>query len=89
MTQRENGYVAICMVDGATEYRLPLDEYERVLAEWKSGAAFIDLTQYFGATGHIKGARIESVWRWLPDQLAAYEENRRAEKSEDAIQGGD
>lgn len=87
MNQRDTGFVALHMVESDTEYRLPPEEYDRVLAEWMAGRAFIATVQYFGAPLTVKAARIECISLMRPDALAAYEAHLSEERARRALQG--
>lgn len=88
-TQEQTGFAAICLVDGGGEYRLPLSDYERIKAEWMAGKAFIEFVDYFGAVGVVKCSRVDSVFRYLPDDIAARNAHADEVRAERALRGED
>jgi hypothetical protein len=84
----DEGFCAIALIESGTEWRIPRSEYERVLAEWKRGAAFIDTVSSFGATLSIKAARIEAITDWTGAQWTALMDHNAEMDKDDLLKGG-
>lgn len=63
-----NGVCTVDLVDSPNQYLVPRAEYARLHAEWMQGAAFLTWTGHFGQTVTVKGARVEMVTDWSPEQ---------------------
>jgi hypothetical protein len=84
MLDKETGYVCITMKESSNEYRAPRDQFTRLYAEWKSGAAFLEWTCTDGAPGGVKTALVESIFDFSPEALEGLRENQRADRAANA-----
>lgn len=77
---RDTGFAAVVVGDG--EYRFPAEAYERLLREWKAGAAFLDGIGLFGERMSVRCARVEGVQLWTAEQRAELLEDQKADRRE-------
>lgn len=87
MDQRDTGYAALVIIDNGGEYRVPIDQYDTLLAAWMRGEPFLRTTGYFGDALVIKASRVEAVNRYTADALRVRREHDARERAEDAITG--
>lgn len=81
MTQ-ENGWAIISMFDNGGEYRVPRTDFERILAEWMAGKAFIRFTTLDGGDITVKASRVEAVADMTADAVEAWRERNREDRRE-------
>ena len=84
---REEGYIEMRAKADSACYCLPLSEWEPVRAQWKSGAAFILTTTFWGAALEVRGNDIVAFTYCSADNVAHRREDRVAEHREDALEG--
>lgn len=81
---QENGHVVVHFKSGVKVF-CKLEDYDKIVSEWESGKAFIELDAIYDFKQTIKLAEVICIMRCSPESLAWEAREEKEKEKEDNL----